>query len=175
VPETAPTRVPEHTPTRCVCPGSFDPPTLGHLDVVTRAAALFDEVVVAVHVNPAKSSRWSAAERVAALGEALAEALAPADAARVRVEAVEGGLLVDHVRAVGATAVVKGLRTPADVTHEQPMALVNRDLAGVETVLLVADPRWAHVSSSLVRQVHDLGGSVEPYVPPAVLRRLARP
>lgn len=175
MPETAPTRAPERAPTRCVCPGSFDPPTLGHLDVVSRAAALFDEVVVAVHVNPAKSSRWSASERVAALQEAIAGALPPSEAARVRVEAVEGGLLVDHVRGVGATAVVKGLRTPADVTHEQPMALVNRDLAGVETVLLVADPRWAHVSSSLVRQVHDLGGSVEPYVPPSVLRRLARP
>lgn len=169
-----PPTAPDRAPTRCVCPGSFDPPTLGHLDVVARAAALFDEVVVAVHVNPAKSSRWGADERVAALREALDESLDPAVAARVRVEAVEGGLLVDHVRGAGASAVVKGLRTPADVTHEQPMALVNRDLAGVETVLLVADPRWAHVSSSLVRQVHDLGGSVAPYVPPAVLRRLTR-
>lgn len=161
-----------HTPTRCVCPGSFDPPTLGHVDVVTRAAALFDEVVVAVHVNPSKTPHWDAAQRVEALRECLDEALPPHTAARVRVEAVEGGLLVDHVRSVGATAVVKGLRSATDVEHEQPMALVNRDLAGVETVLLVADPRWGHVSSSLVRQVHALGGSVAPYVPSAVLRRL---
>lgn len=161
-----------HTPTRCVCPGSFDPPTLGHLDVIARAAALFDEVVVAVHANPAKTPHWDAQERVEALRECLVEALAPAAAVRVRVEAVQGGLLVDHVRSVGATAVVKGLRSATDVEHEQPMALVNRDLAGVETVLLVADPRWGHVSSSLVRQVHALGGSVAPYVPAPVLRRL---
>jgi pantetheine-phosphate adenylyltransferase len=88
------------------------------------------------------------------------------------VRAVGHGLLADLARDLGATAVVKGVRTAADVDHETPMAVMNRSLAGVETVLLVADPRWAHVSSSLVREVAGLGGDVSPFVPAGVARRL---
>jgi pantetheine-phosphate adenylyltransferase len=155
---------------RCVCPGSFDPVTAGHLDVITRAAALFDEVVVAVLTNPAKRPAFSVQDRVAMLTEALA---GQAGADGVRVQAAPGGLLVDFCRSVGATAVVKGVRSATDVEHESPMAQMNRHLSGLETVLLVADPRWAHVSSSLVKEVARLGGDVTGLVPPGVLRRLA--
>lgn len=159
---------------RCVCPGSFDPVTHGHLDVITRAAALFDEVVVAVLTNPAKRSAFSPDERVRLLEEALAAATSTRDApTTVRVEAVAGGLLVDHARRVGAVAVVKGVRSGADVEHEMPMALMNRHLSGLETVLLPADPRWAHVSSSLVKEVAGLGGDVSELVPDGVLAALA--
>jgi pantetheine-phosphate adenylyltransferase len=152
-----------------VVPGSFDPPTLGHLDVLARAAGLFDEVVVAVMGNPAKAAHWPPPERVAALEEALA---GMHFAERVLVRAIGHGLLADLARDLGASAVVTGVRTAADVDHETPMAIMNRSLAGVETVLLVADPRWAHVSSSLVREVAGLGGDVTPFVPGAVARRL---
>lgn len=159
---------------RCVCPGSFDPVTSGHLDVVTRAAALFDEVVVAVLTNPAKRSAFSPDERVRLLEEALAGATPDRTApGSVRVEAVAGGLLVDLCRRVGAVAVVKGVRSGADVEHEMPMALMNRHLSGLETVLLPADPRWAHVSSSLVKEVAGLGGDVSGLVPDGVLAALA--
>ncbi|SDQ75532.1 pantetheine-phosphate adenylyltransferase [Quadrisphaera sp. DSM 44207] len=159
---------------RAVCPGSFDPVTLGHLDVVARAAVLFDEVVVAVLPNPAKRPAFELAERVAMVTEALAALPAPTRPApqRVRVEAVTGGLLVDFCRRAGALAVVKGVRTAADVDHETPMALMNRHLSGLETVLLTADPRWAHVSSSLVKEVAGHGGDVSGLVPDAVLARL---
>jgi pantetheine-phosphate adenylyltransferase len=157
---------------RCVCPGSFDPVTTGHLDVIARAAALFDEVVVAVLSNPAKRSAFPPAERVAMLTEAVGGLPAGA-AGSVRVEAVAGGLLVDYCRRVGAVAVVKGVRSAVDVEHEVPMALMNRHLSGLETVLLPADPRWAHVSSSLVKEVAALGGDVSGLVPDGVLAALA--
>ncbi len=93
---------------------------------------------------------------------------------RVRVDDVPGGLLVDYCRRIGAVAVVKGLRGATDVDYEQPMALMNRHLSGLETVYLPGDPRWLHVSSSLVREVARLGGDVSGLVPDAVLERLAR-
>ncbi len=152
--------------TLAVCPGSFDPVTEGHLDLVQRAAALFDEVVVAVASNAAKAALFSHDERAALLRAALARR---PGCERVRVEALPGGLLAEHAAALGAVAVVKGVRTAADVEHETPMALVNRHLSGVDTVLLPADPRWAHVSSSLVKEVARLGGDVTGLVPDAVL------
>ena len=154
---------------RCVCPGSFDPVTTGHLDVIARAAVLFDEVVVAVLTNPAKTPAFDLPERVLMLGEALADV--PGHE-RVRVEAVPGGLLADYCRRVGAVAVVKGVRGATDVDHEAPMAAMNRHLTGLETVLLPADPRWAHVSSTLVKEVAGLGGDVAGLVPEGVLARL---
>ena len=157
---------------RCVCPGSFDPVTAEHLDVIARAAALFDEVVVAVVTNPAKAPAFDVAERVVMLGEAVA-GLPGAERGRVRVEAAPRGLLTDYCRQVGAAAVVKGVRGPADVDHEAPMAAMNRHLSGLETVLLPADPRWAHVSSSLVKEVAGLGGDVRGLVPDGVLAHLA--
>ena len=152
--------------TRCVCPGSYDPVTNGHVDVVRRAADLFDEVVVAVLVNPAKAGAFPVAERV----EMLQEALEGVD--RVRVESVGGGLLVDYCRSVGAAAVVKGLRGGTDFAYELPMALMNRHLTGLETVFLAGEPRFEHVSSTLVKEVAGHGGDVSDLVPPGVWRRL---
>ncbi|WP_317230420.1 pantetheine-phosphate adenylyltransferase [Clavibacter sp. MX14-G9D] len=153
-----------------VVPGSFDPVTLGHLDIVRRAARLYDELVVLVVHNPGKTPMLPLAERVALLERVIRDAGLPAT---VRVDSWGAGLLVDYCRRIGATVLVKGVRSQLDVTYETPMALVNRDLADVETVLLLPDPAHAHVSSSLVRQVETLGGDVAPYVPAAVAEALA--
>ena len=144
-PDDAPVR-------RCVCPGSYDPVTNGHLDVIARASALFDEVVVAVLHNPAKAGLFAPDERVA--------------------QAWAGRLLVDVCREVGAVAVVKGLRGTGDLGYELPMALMNRHLTGVETVFLAGDPMLEHVSSSLVKEVAAYGGDVSGLVPREVLDRL---
>ena len=153
-----------------VVPGSFDPVTLGHLDVIRRAARLYDELVVLVVHNPGKTPMLPLEERVALIARVIRDAGLPAS---VRVDSWGAGLLVDYCRQVGATVLVKGVRSQLDVTYETPMALVNRDLADVETVLLLPDPAHAHVSSSLVRQVEALGGDVTPYVPAAVAEALA--
>jgi pantetheine-phosphate adenylyltransferase len=155
---------------RCVCPGSYDPVTNGHLDVIERAAALFDEVVVAVLHNPAKRAAFEVAERVELVRDALRER--GADPSRVRVEAFAGRLLVDVCREVGAVAVVKGLRGTGDLGYELPMALMNRHLTGLETVFLAGDPGLEHVSSSLVKEVAAYGGDVTGLVPDPVRRRL---
>lgn len=156
---------------RCVCPGSYDPVTNGHLDVVRRAAALFDEVVVAVLTNPAKQGAFGLAERLELIEAALGE-LDPPVRAQIRVDATDGGLLVDYCRRVGAVAVVKGLRSGTDLAYELPMALMNRHLSGLETVFLPGDPTLEHVSSSLVKEVSSLGGDVSGLVPDAVLAAL---
>lgn len=151
---------------RVVCPGSFDPITLGHLDVITRASRLFDEVVVALFVNPAKQGRFAPARRLELAVDAVSAL------PNVRVELAEGGLLADYCVAVGAEAVVKGVRGSADVDYELPMAVMNRHLGMVETVFLAADPALIHVSSSLVKEVAGHGGDVSPFVTPAVLAAL---
>jgi pantetheine-phosphate adenylyltransferase len=155
---------------RCVCPGSYDPVTNGHLDVIVRAAALFDEVVVAVLHNPAKAGLFPPEERVELVRNAIAERVG-ADAP-VRVQAWARRLLVDVCREVGAVAVVKGLRGTGDLGYELPMALMNRHLTGVETVFLAGDPMLEHVSSSLVKEVAAYGGDVSGLVPAQVLARL---
>lgn len=142
-----------------VCPGSFDPITLGHLDVITRAAALFDEVVVGVAINTGKSPLLDGPTRVRVAQEAVA------DLPNVRVERVPG-LLVDFCRDIGATALVKGLRNGADYDGELPMALMNRHLTGVETVFLPADRSVIHIASSLVKDVARHGGQIDDLVPP---------
>jgi pantetheine-phosphate adenylyltransferase len=147
--------------TIAVCPGSFDPITLGHLDVVHRARAMFDEVVVGVARNSSKTPLLSIEQRV----ELARAAVAGTDG--IRVEPVPG-LLSDFCRQVGAVAVVKGLRGGADVDHEVPMALMNRHLTGVETVFVLGDPRLAHVASSLVKDVARHGGPVGDLVPAGV-------
>ena len=153
---------------RAVCPGSYDPITVGHVDVLVRAAALYDEVVVAVLHNPAKSGTFSIEERIGFIERAL-----PQEAARrVRVEAFAGRLLVDVCREVGADAVVKGLRGGTDFAYELPMALMNRHLTGIETIFLPGDPTLEHVSSSLVKEVHRYGGDVTGLVPQGVLEAL---
>lgn len=155
---------------RCVCPGSYDPVTNGHLDVIARAAQLFDEVVVAVLHNPAKSGAFAVPDRMAMLRAALDEQLGAGHG--VQVGEWSGRLLVDVCREVGAAAVVKGLRSPGDFGYELPMALMNRHLTGLETVFLPGDPAWEHVSSSLVKEVSAYGGDVSALVPAEVNRAL---
>ena len=150
---------------RAVCPGSFDPVTLGHVDVVTRAAALFDEVVVAVAINPAKQGLFTVDER----RELLADAFAGLD--NVRVDAFRG-LVVDYCRAQGAAAMVKGLRSAADLAYEEPMAHMNRHLTGVDSVFLISDPAHSFVSSSLVKEVARGGGDVRAFLSAEVHGRL---
>ncbi|MDO9395801.1 MAG: pantetheine-phosphate adenylyltransferase [Herbiconiux sp.] len=149
-----------------VVPGSFDPITLGHIDVIERAATIFDEVHVVVVHNPDKQALIPIAHRVALIEKSLRER--GLDTGRIVINSWSVGLLVDYVTDVGATAIVKGIRSQVDVAYETPMAIVNRNLAGVETIFLLPDPAHAHVSSSLVRQVSALGGDVAPYVPAVV-------
>ena len=148
-----------------VVPGSFDPVTLGHLDVIERAAGLFDELHVLVVHNPGKTALLPIAQRVSLIEQSVRQAAIPGN---IVVTSWSVGLLVDYCTDVGASVLVKGIRSQADVAYETPMAIVNRDLAGVETVFLLPNPAHAHVSSSLVRQVSSLGGDVSPYVPAVV-------
>jgi pantetheine-phosphate adenylyltransferase len=158
---------------RCVCPGSYDPVTLGHADVIRRAAALYDEVVVAVLHNPAKRGTFTPEERRDLILEGCG------DLPGVRVELFAGRLLVDVCREVGAGAIVKGVRGGTDFAYELPMALMNRHLTGIETVFLPGDPRFEHISSSLVKEVARYGGDVSGLVSDAVrdalVDRLATP
>lgn len=159
-------------PTIAVYPGSFDPITLGHLDIAARAANLFDQVHILVVHNPTKSPRFSSEERVELIRTSLAEQKITGTA-KITVDTLDGGLLVNYCKMVGANALVKGFRTSVDLDYELPMAQVNRDLAGVETVFIPADPIHGHVSSSLVKQVADLGGEVNKYVTLSTARALA--
>lgn len=155
-----------------VVPGSFDPITLGHIDVIERAAGLFDELHVLVVHNPGKTALLPIAQRVALIEKSVRDGGLPDN---IKVTSWSVGLLVDYCTDVGASVLVKGIRSQIDVTYETPMAIVNRDLAGVETVFLLPNPAHAHVSSSLVRQVASLGGDVSPYVPAAVANYLQSP
>ena len=156
-----------------MCPGSYDPVTMGHVDVISRAAALYDEVVVAVLHNPAKKGTFGVDERITLLGAALAAL------PNVRIEVFAGRLLVDVCRDAGAQAIVKGLRSDTDFAYELPMALMNRHLSGVETVFLPGDPRFGHVSSSLIKEVAAFGGDIVGLVPEevraALLARVQNP
>ncbi|HEY0889857.1 MAG TPA: pantetheine-phosphate adenylyltransferase [Nocardioides sp.] len=151
---------------RAVCPGSFDPVTNGHLDIIGRAAGLFDEVVVATGVNVSKSRLFDPEERL----EMLREAVAPWSNVTV---AGFSGLIVDFCRDIGAGAIVKGLRGATDYEYELPMAQMNRHLTGVETVFLPGAVGNAFVSSSLIKEVATLGGDVSALVPAPVAARLA--
>jgi pantetheine-phosphate adenylyltransferase len=150
---------------RAVCPGSFDPVTLGHVDVVRRAAAMFDEVVVAVAVNPKKQGLFSVDERRELITGAVG------DLSNVTTAAFTG-LLVDWCREQDVGVIVKGLRSDTDYAYELPMAQMNRHLTGVDTVFLTADPAHTFVSSSLVKEVARGGGDVSAFLPPAVLEAL---
>ena len=152
-----------------VVPGSFDPVTLGHLDVIERAAGLFDELHVLVVHNPGKTALLPIVQRVSLIDQSIRDA---GFEGNILVTSWSVGLLVDYCTDVGASVLVKGIRSQIDVAYETPMAIVNRDLAGVETVFLLPNPAHAHVSSSLVRQVASLGGDVTPYVPTAVAQYL---
>jgi pantetheine-phosphate adenylyltransferase len=154
-----------------VVPGSFDPVTLGHLDVIDRASGLFDELHVLVVHNPGKTALLPISQRVSLLQQAIVEAGLPGN---IVVSSWSMGLLVDYCLDVGASVLVKGIRSQVDVAYETPMAIVNRNLAAVETIFLLPNPANAHVSSSLVRQVAGLGGDVSPYVPAVVNNFLER-
>jgi len=151
--------------TTAVCPGSFDPVTYGHLDIVGRAARLFDQVTVAVLVNSGKRSLFSIDERLAMLREVTA------DLPGIRIEVFEG-LLVDFCRERGIDAIVKGLRAVTDFDYELQMAQMNSRLADVETVFVPTSPEWSFLASSLVKEVAGHGGDVSGLVPPSVLTRL---
>jgi pantetheine-phosphate adenylyltransferase len=148
-----------------VCPGSFDPVTLGHVDIFERAAAQFDEVIVAVLVNPNKKGMFSLEERLEMIAETTAHL------PNVRAESGQG-LVVDFVRDRGLTAIVKGLRSGTDFEYELQMAQMNRHIAGVDTFFIATTPQFSFVSSSLAKEVAMLGGDVSALLPEAVNRRL---
>lgn len=141
--------------------------TNGHVDIVRRAAGLFDQVVVAVLHNPAKSGVFSIDERIDFITAAVG------DLPNLRIEAFANRLLVDVCEEVGAHAIVKGLRGGTDFAYELPMALMNKHLTGVETLFMPGDPRYEHVSSSLVKEVVSFGGDVRGLVPDDVHAALA--
>ena len=152
--------------TIAVLPGTYDPVTLGHLDIARRAARLFDEVILAVAHNSTKTPLLALDRRVE-----LATA-ATASIEGVRVEVVDG-LLVDFCERAGAHAIVKGLRGGADYDYERPMALMNRSLTGIETVFVTGDNALSHIASSLVRDVARHGGDISAYVPVGVAAAVA--
>lgn len=153
-----------------VCPGSFDPVTNGHLDIIHRAAGLFDRVIVLVASNQEKRCFFTADERVEMIRRVIAaEGLANVEADK------DDGLLVDYVRRVGASAIVKGLRAVSDFEYEFQMSLINRKLLpGCETVFFTTSTRNMYLSSSIVRQVGGLGGDITGLVPPCVYQQIHR-
>ena len=151
--------------TKACCPGSFDPPTNGHIDIIQRATRMFDEVVVAVIVNPSKRGMFTTEERIDMLREVTS------DLDGVKVASFEG-LTVDFCKREGCEVIVKGLRA-GDLTYEMQMAQMNGRM-GVDTVFLATDPAYAYVSSSLMKEVISLGGSIDGLVPDRVLERLEK-
>ena len=152
---------------RVVCPGSFDPVTNGHLDIISRTAAMSDEVVVAVLINVTKKSLFTVDERVEMLREVTAEY------GNVKVERFHG-LLVDFCAANGITAVVKGLRAVSDFEYEMQMAQMNYRMAKVETLFMTTNPQYSFLSSSLIKEIARYGGDVSGLVPDLVASRLRR-
>jgi pantetheine-phosphate adenylyltransferase len=150
---------------RAVCPGSFDPPTNGHLDIVARASELFDEVVVGVLVNKNKKSLFTVEERISMLTEIVAPF------PNVTVDSFHG-LLVDYCRANDVRAIVKGLRAVTDFDYELQMAQMNKQLSGVDTLFMSTSPEWSFVASSLVKEVATYGGDVAHLLPDSVHHRL---
>ncbi len=151
-----------------VYPGSFDPLTLGHVDIIERGSALFDKIVVAVLRNIEKSPVFTLEERIEMIQEAFKD--------RPNVEADSfSGLLVDYTKSKGASAIVRGVRAISDFEYEFQMALMNRRLApSIETVFMMPAEEYSYVSSRLVKEVAELGGSVTGLVPPGVERRLKK-
>jgi pantetheine-phosphate adenylyltransferase len=148
-----------------LCPGTFDPVTNGHIDIIQRAARCFDTVVVALLENPGKEPLFSVEERVGMLKESVAD-----------LEGVEvasfSGLLVDYANARGIRIIVKGLRAVTDFDYELQMAQMNNRLARVETFFVATSPQWSYLSSSLIKEVVRFGGDVSDLIPPVVSDRL---
>lgn len=150
-----------------VCPGSFDPMHNGHVEIIARAANLFDEVIVAVSANMHKTPMFSLDDRIEMAQETFSYLRG------VTIRPLRPGiLLTDFCKEVGASAVVKGLRNAQDLSYEASMATMNRHLTSLETVFLAADSRYSHLSSTLVKEVHSLGGDVAEFIPRAVQKRL---
>jgi pantetheine-phosphate adenylyltransferase len=150
---------------RAICPGSFDPVTNGHLDIIDRASVLYDELTVAVFINRKKVSMFTADERREMLTETLG------DRPNVRVDLFEG-LVVDYCRAHQIAVIVKGLRAISDFDYELQMAQMNRGLADIETVFMPTNPEYSFLASSLVKEIANCGGDVSALVPPLVHKRL---
>lgn len=151
---------------KAVCPGSFDPITNGHLDVIERASGLFDEVVIAVLVNNSKSGLFTIEERIDMITESVKHLK------NVKVD-TWSGLLVDYCRAHSIAAIVKGLRAVSDFDYELQMAQMNLQLKGVDTLLMATKPAYSFLSSSLVREIARYGGDVSNLVPSRVLKDLS--
>jgi pantetheine-phosphate adenylyltransferase len=151
---------------RAVCPGSFDPVTNGHTDIIERASRMFDEVIVAVLINESKVGLFTVDERVEMLREVTKQY------GNVRVDSFRG-LLVDFCRANDAPVLVKGLRAVSDFDYELQMAQMNHGLAGVETMFMPTNPRYSFLASSLVKEIAKWGGDVTAHVPEVVAARLA--
>lgn len=149
--------------TKALYAGSFDPVTRGHLNIISRASKMYDELVVAVVTNPNKKSLLSLDERMELIRKLTSEL------SNVQIDAFEG-LLADYVNANGFTAVVRGLRNSADFDYEIAMAQTNADLftGGTETIFMMTDPEYSYISSSTVREVASLGGKIDGYVPEIV-------
>ncbi|HEX3334949.1 MAG TPA: pantetheine-phosphate adenylyltransferase [Jatrophihabitans sp.] len=150
---------------RALCPGSFDPVTNGHIDIIGRAANIYDEVVVAVFVNQSKSSLFSVDERRDMLAEVTASY------PNVTIDVFEG-LVVDYCRVHDIPVIVKGLRAVSDFDYELQMAQMNRGLAGIDTLFMPTNPEYSFLASSLVKEIAKWGGDVSSLVPPNVLKRL---
>lgn len=148
-----------------VCPGSFDPPTLGHLDIIHRAAQLCDQVIVCVAYNPHKQGLLTVEERVELLESECAKF------SNVSVDSFSG-LLVEYCQKVGANVLIKGVRSHEDYGYELTMAHANRALSGIDTVFLPTAPAYSFISSSLVKEAFSFGGDIQSFVPPDVYKKL---
>ncbi|HEV7169225.1 MAG TPA: pantetheine-phosphate adenylyltransferase [Micrococcaceae bacterium] len=151
---------------RAVYPGSFDPLHNGHCEVIARAAGLFDEVIVAVSTNYSKKYLFSLQDRLEMVKQTFAALRG------IIIEPMGDGLLAEYCHDRGATAIIKGLRSSSDFDYELPMAIMNRQLTGVETVFLPAESHYLHLSSTMIKEVFTLGGDVSDFVPKAVLKKL---
>lgn len=151
---------------KVIYPGTFDPVTYGHIDIVRRAVELFEEVIVTVANNPSKTSLFTVDERIEMLNESLKEF------ERVRVDRFDG-LVVDHAKQVGAVGIIRGLRAVSDFEYEFQMALMNRKLAGeIATILLMPHARYTYLNSTIVRNLAQFHGNVSEFVPPIVDKKL---
>lgn len=151
-----------------VCPGSFDPVTNGHLDIIKRAAKLFDEVIVLVVINPAKKPSFSVEERVELISRVVK------DLPNVKVDSYYG-LLIEYMREKGATVIVKGLRAVSDFEYEFQMALTNKKLSNdIDTVFLTTGTQHMYLSSSIVKQVAGFGGDIDSFVPECILEDIEK-
>ena len=155
----------EHKPIRAIYPGSFDPITNGHLDVIGRGVKLFDELIVAVGQNPLKDALFSPAERVEMIEQLVA------DRPRVSVQSYDC-LTVEFARQVGADVMLRGLRNLTDVQYEFQLAMTNRTVAGIETVFIMTSEEFGYVNSTMVREIALLGGDVSRLIPAAVYEKL---